>query len=422
MNDGDRRGVSDTLLWGTPYRVHRWLGRGGSGDVFEAEHQHLARSVVVKVLHPDLCREPRGMERMRLEAQVLARLSHPNLVAVRDFGVTAEGRAYLVMERLRGRTFDDELRARGKLPVQEAISYVVQALTGLAAVHAVGIVHRDVKLENLFVCEPDATGHRVVKLLDFGAIKLLSPSLPIAAAFATAQGVLLGSPRYLAPEQLTTGIVDARADLYAMGIALYALLTGRGPFAPAQRLTDILHAHTSEVPAPPSRWAPEIPPYLDHLVLQALEKDPAHRFSSAAAFATALTQAATAMATPHPVPAASRASSLPGALNPLVVCASRPSLLAGVASDRSSSPAASASYESPSRPVDPLPSLAPGHAHQAPVTRWAVTEPLDPRHVLAAAWPGLQPPQRRHGRRLGFWAMGSALLGFAVAMLLHTWH
>jgi eukaryotic-like serine/threonine-protein kinase len=281
------------MLWGTAYRPVRRLGRGGMGEVIEAEHVGLGKPVVVKLLHRDLDREPRVVERMRIEAQALARLAHPNLVVVTDFGQTPEGRTYIAMERLYGRTFREELAARGALPALEALDLVGQALAGLAAAHGAGIVHRDVKLENLFVCDPDPHGRRVVKVLDFGLAKVVAPAgdrrAPAPSRYPTEEGVLLGTPRYLSPEQARGLAVDARTDVYAAGVVLYTLLAGRGPFEHVEPLLDLLRAHVSEVPEPPSRHAPgPIPLDLDRAVMKALEKCPDLRFPDAARFGAEL--------------------------------------------------------------------------------------------------------------------------------------
>jgi serine/threonine-protein kinase len=153
-------------------------------------------------------------------------------------------------------------------------------------------VHRDVKLDNLFLCDPDARGRRAVKVLDFGIAKVIAPphagSAPAPSRYPTGEGVLVGTPRYLSPEQARGEPVDARADVYAAGLVLYALLAGRGPFE-HRALLDLLRAHASEVPDPPSRHAPgPIPAALDRAVMTALEKDPDRRFPGASAFAERL--------------------------------------------------------------------------------------------------------------------------------------
>jgi serine/threonine-protein kinase len=345
--------LTDTLLWGTPYRARQRLGRGGMGEVVEAEHVALGKPVVVKLLHLDLNEKPHVVERMRVEAQALARLAHKNLVAVTDFGQTAEGRTYFVMERLYGRTLREELDERGPLPASEAVEYVTQALAGLAAAHGAGIVHRDVKLDNLFLCEPDAEGRRLVKVLDFGAAKVVAPGgggpAPAPSRYETGEGILVGTPRYLSPEQACGRPVDARADVYAAGVVLYALLAGRSPFEHVASLLDLLRAHAALVPEPPSRHAPAaIPADLDRAVMRALEKDPDRRFPSSAAFAAELTRIACDVS--------SRASS---------TCATDPSLRSGVQSTRprwlTTEPLAA---------IPPMPLRAPPES-------WAVlTEPL----------------------------------------------
>lgn len=319
--------LSDTVLLGTPYRPLRRLGRGGMGEVIEAAHVGLDKPVVVKLLHRDLNREPRLVERMRIEAQSLARLAHPNLVVVTDFGQTPEGRTFLVMERLYGRTLREELAARGALPVLEALDLVLQALAGLAAAHGAGIVHRDVKLENLFVCDPDPQGRRVVKVLDFGLAKVVAlmgdGRAPAPSRYQTEEGMLIGTPRYLSPEQASGLAVDARTDVYAIGVVLYTLLAGRDPFEHVKRLLDLLRAHASEVPAPPSRHAPQpIAPDLDRAVMRALEKRPELRFPDAASFAAELSRIAAALAsgawTASAAPAAPWQSTAPLAVPPVV--------------------------------------------------------------------------------------------------------
>lgn len=289
MTVRDEPSTEDTALVATPYRYLCDLARGGMGEVVEAEHRALGKRVVVKLLHRDLAARADLVDRMRVEAQTLARLAHPNLVAVTDFGETVDGRPYFVMERLVGCTFREELAARGALPPAEAADYVVQALRGVAAAHAVGVIHRDLKLENLFLCEG---APRTVKVLDFGIAKVLTTAAdgaPDPLAFPTQSTQAVGSPRFLSPEQARREPVDERADVYGMGLVLYALVAGRGPFDHHRSVADILVAHAVETPQPPSALAPQpLPAALDALVLRALEKDPAARFQSANELAEAL--------------------------------------------------------------------------------------------------------------------------------------
>lgn len=287
--------LPDDPLRGTRYALGRALARGAMGSVFEAKHRELGTTVVVKLLRAGLVAREDLAARLRVEARALARMSHPNLVAVLDLGTSADGRPFIVLERLSGRTLGDELRRRGCLPPLDAIDLVRQALAGLEAAHRAGIVHRDVKLDNLFLCDAGNNGRRVVKVLDFGVAKILDAGAEIAPRFETEEGVVLGTPAYLAPEQVKAGPVDARTDVYAAAVVLHRLLTGRSLFShrdPAQ----LLAAAAFELPAPPSRHAPTaLPRELDELVLRALAKDPAERPASARAFSRELGRVARAL-------------------------------------------------------------------------------------------------------------------------------
>lgn len=286
------RPTAESLLDGTPYRFVATVGRGGMGEVVEAEHVELGKRVVVKLLHGPLTRRPDLVDRLRLEAQSLARLSHDNLVAVFDRGVTRAGRPYLVMDRLVGRTLRVELAQRGgTLPASEAVEIGRQALAGLAAAHAVGVVHRDVKLDNIFVCDGPTSGRRRIKVIDFGIAKVVGtdPLTPDPLAWPTDDGVALGTPRFFSPEQARGERVDARADVYAMGLVLYVLLAGRGPFDHERALYALSEAHARREPLPPSRFAPQrVPPRLERAVMRALRKRADERFPSAIAFAAEL--------------------------------------------------------------------------------------------------------------------------------------
>jgi serine/threonine protein kinase len=241
------------VLDGTPYRPVRCLRRGGMGEVWEAEHKKLGKPVVVKLLHAELADDPGFVDRMRLEAQAIARVGAPHVVEVHDMGLTRDHRPYYVMERLQGRTLDHELEARGPLPPREAIEITLGLLRALAAVHQAGLVHRDVKLDNVFYS--DALGHaepRLVRLLDFGVVKLVAHDQGMPPPLVpTEAGVTRGTPRYSAPELILGEAVDARSDLYAAGLVLYALLAGRGPFDHARSPLELLKAQIGKEPRPP---------------------------------------------------------------------------------------------------------------------------------------------------------------------------
>jgi serine/threonine-protein kinase len=256
------------------------------GEVFEVEHELLGRRFAAKVLHTQLAKDASFVERMRVEAQSMARLRHPNIVEVTDFCVTADGRPCLVMERLRGTTLARELSERGRLPVSECVLLAEQVLSALGTAHRFGVVHRDLKPENLFLHESPNSPKRL-KVLDFGLARIVpqaSPFAPLPAAIPTVTGKLLGTPRYLSPEALVGKPVDARADLYSFGLILYILLTGHGPF---DHLT--IEETLSHQPDPPSRFRDEpVVREFDAIVLRALKKDPEERFQDAAEFSAAV--------------------------------------------------------------------------------------------------------------------------------------
>ena len=264
------------------------------GIVYDAEHRVLRTPAVVKVLRADCLTDPSGAaDRLRLEAQAGASLRHnPHIVRVQDFGRTADGSPYLVMEKLDGRDLRAELEARGPLPVVEAVKLARQMLAGLAAAHAIGIGHRDIKPANLFLCALE-NGERTLKILDFGIAKVLdtadSARAPSPLAKPTLEGVTLGTPQYISPEQALAQHVDGRSDIYAVGAVLYWLLTGRAPFRHHRGAFAVMRAHVLEQPAPPSSRADQtIPEALDEAILKALSKRPSDRFQTAEAFSSEL--------------------------------------------------------------------------------------------------------------------------------------
>jgi len=248
------------------------------GAVFEVEHRFLGRRFVVKVLHARLADQPQFVDRMRVEAQAMAQLRHPNVVEVVDFWTADDGRPCVVMELLRGRTLAQALLARRKLPWAEAIDLTRQVLSALSAAHALGIIHRDIKPENLFL--HDANGAvPVVKVLDFGVARVLSEASVAPLAIPTDTGAIVGSPRFVSPEGAAGKRVDQRADIYSTGVVAYAMLAGRGPF-------DGFNHACAE---PPSKFAdPGVPSGLDAAILRAIEHDADARYQSARDFSEVL--------------------------------------------------------------------------------------------------------------------------------------
>ncbi|MCA9617523.1 MAG: serine/threonine protein kinase, partial [Myxococcales bacterium] len=264
-------------LSGTAYRSVRRIGRG---DLFEALHLERGTSVAVKLLGGPAEGSP---ERMQLEARVLCRIDDPRIVDVFDVGETSGGQIFYAMELLEGRTLAEELKARRRLPLREARRVMLEVLDGLSALHREGLVHRDLKPSNVFYCTARGDRPRAVKLLELGVMKLSpAPGKAIAALLrprsarpaSRGAAMLTGSPRYLSPEQARGEEVDARSDVYAAGLLLYELITGRGPFHDRQGVGGALVAHIRDAPLPPSAVGAcqtgireRIPPELDRLVL-----------------------------------------------------------------------------------------------------------------------------------------------------------
>ncbi len=260
--------------------IDELLGQGGMARVYRATQRNLDRTVAIKVLPPYYAADPGFVERFKLEARAMARLSHPHIVTVHDAG-EENGRLYIVMEYINGGNLED--RMRSPLTLREIVRIVTEVASALTYAHANGIVHRDVKPVNVLL---DTSGRAV--LSDFGIAKVLATS-----AVLTQSGAGVGTPEYMSPEQCRGVQVDARADIYALGVMLYEMLTGHTPFE-ADNYTAIAHAHVYEPVPPPSRLNPRISPAVQSVVLKALEKDPAERFQEAAEMAIALEQAVAA--------------------------------------------------------------------------------------------------------------------------------
>lgn len=287
----------DGILTGTPYRAHRVVGRGGMALVLEAEDMRTGRAAVVKVLRPEVAEREDIASRLRVEGAALHALRHPNLVEVMDWGVTADGRGYVVMEQLSGRDLREELDARGALPPSVVIELALQALAGLAALHARGIVHRDVKPANLFLCT-NRDGGVVVKLLDLGVAKITAELSGVDPRRATGKGQLVGTPWFVAPELLQGRAATPAADVYAIGLVLYEMLTGRHPFIASATVDELWQAHLCSMPPLPSTLTAEpLHASLERAVMRALAKEPSDRFADAAELASALEGDTTAPST-----------------------------------------------------------------------------------------------------------------------------
>jgi len=297
----------------TRWKPLRALARGGMAEVHVVTDRYIGGSWALKVLSPELAWPEEGAspeavarherevealrERLLAEGRILRAAEHENVVHVYEYGLTRSARPYLVMELLEGETLKQALRERGRFELGEAVDLLRQALRGMAWVHRLDAVHRDLKPENLYWCAPRATNEggatherRVLKILDFGIAKLLTDEAKarMGRIQETRTGLALGTPLYMAPEQIGGRAVDERADLYALGCVAYHLLTGRPPFG-GDALT-LMQMHLRVMPVAPSRAAPHAAP-LDAWVLRALAKDPAARFPSASAMLDALESA-----------------------------------------------------------------------------------------------------------------------------------
>jgi tRNA A-37 threonylcarbamoyl transferase component Bud32 len=262
-------------LLGQNYRVVEPIGAGAMGMVFVVEHVHLPKRFAAKVLTPDLARHPEAVARFEVEAHAVSQLEHENIVSVLDYGKTDDGCVFIIMELLRGKTLQARID-QGSVSLEEIVSTMIQVCRALAAAHAAGIVHRDMKPDNVFLAQ--RPGMRpLVKVLDFGVSKARDGS--IRDGRITRQGQILGSPEYMSPEASRGEEVDARADVYALGIMLYQLLCGDVPFRHENYLK-VLQMHATQAPVPPRVLAPDLSEALERLILRALEKDPALRQST----------------------------------------------------------------------------------------------------------------------------------------------
>ncbi len=267
------------------YEVVRLIGRGAMADVYRARDRETGNEVAVKILNLSLIRDSEATSRFHLEAQVQEMLDHPNVAALYGDGVTEKGQPYLVVELLRGRSLRTVLRKEARVDVVRASSYCWQALNGLEACHAAGVLHRDLKPANIMLQPSPGPVERVV-LIDFGFASLEGgPKL-------TAQGYVVGSLSYLAPERLRGEAGDERSDVYAMGVVFYELVVGDPPFT-ADDDFDLIQKHLEEEPVPPRRVVPgaNIPRSVEKVILHALEKDPWERPQSARAMADELQRA-----------------------------------------------------------------------------------------------------------------------------------
>ena len=255
------------------YQVGGKLARGGMATVYEAHDNRLDRTIALKVMHPSLADDEEFVSRFIREAHSAARLSHPNVVAVYDQGAD-QGNVFLAMELVRGRTLRDLINEYGHLGPRLALEVIEPVLAALGAAHQAGLIHRDVKPENVLLSDDGR-----VKVADFG----LARAITEASSHTTTSGVLMGTVAYLSPEQVTRGVADERSDVYAAGILLYEMLTGRKPYD-GETAIQVAYRHVHDDVPPPSALVPGLPAELDHLVARATNRDPDKRPADARRF------------------------------------------------------------------------------------------------------------------------------------------
>ncbi len=382
------------------YRVVEKLGEGGMGAVYKAVDLMLEREVALKFLRPEFAGQPELAERFRTEAVILARLNHPHIATL--YGLAREGaQLFMVMEFVHGETLERLLERQGRVAPAPAVSWCADVLDAMQYAHRRGVVHRDIKPANVMV-----TDEGDVKVMDFGIARVLG------SAHQTRLGHIIGTACYMAPEQIRGQEVDGRTDLYALGIVLYQLVTGRAPFSGPDEFA-VMTAQVTEPPVPPSRLVDSVPPWLEAAVLKALSKAPGDRFQTATEFRRTLAAGLRTLA-----PSESMAD-LPGAAEGVSVAPATPppsTPAPGIPAPSTPAPGApvpgtpgrfspAAGAEPPPLPVAvaPVPGLP---APSAPVAAADLLEsPLDfvPESRLAEAEayaPSFAPPPTRQAEEL----------------------
>jgi len=270
------------------YRLEAVLGAGGSSVIYRGVHTTIGRTVAIKMLRPELVRNSETVARFLREGRAACRVRHEHVVEATDFGVTPEGDVFLVMEYLEGEDLAELLEREGPLPWPRARAIALQICEAIDAAHAAGVIHRDITLQNCFRVHRERNPD-YVKVIDFGIAKMLDgSSAPTDECGVTGNAEIFGTPEYMAPEQVRRAIdADARTDVYALGVVLYALVTGRLPVRGATALDTLVKQIYDDI-VPPSRIVAGLPAQLEDVIMRALEKDPDARFPGMAELAAAL--------------------------------------------------------------------------------------------------------------------------------------
>ena len=266
-------------VWCERYQLLEYIGRGGMGAVFKARQVHMGREVALKVIHRRLCQDEKQIQRFEQEARTSSKLNHPNSIRVFDYGTSDDGRLFMAMEFLKGKTLGQLITDEGTIHPDRVAHIARQMFKSLAEAHQLGLVHRDLKPENIFICEIFGETD-FVKVLDFGIAKAIGPTEEDAKLTQT--GFICGTPRYLSPEQALGQAVDGRADLYSVGVLIYEMLTGRPPFIGENPISIVMkHVHDDPPPIVGVDRQGESARKLIWLVDKLLEKNPARRPSPA---------------------------------------------------------------------------------------------------------------------------------------------
>ncbi len=268
------------------YQLHRKLGSGGMGEVYLGEHMLLKRACAIKLIRPEQAGDPTTLSRFEREVQAMATLTHWNTVEVYDYGHTADGTFYYVMEYLPGLSLQELVESHGPLAPGRAIHFLRQICAALREAHAIGLIHRDIKPSNVIACQRGGV-HDVAKLLDFGLVQDVGGFMA-GSDKLTMQGAILGSPNYISPEQASgKNQIDPRTDIYSLGALAYFLCTGQTPFV-RETAMELLAAHMKDEVTPPHQLRPEMPLDLEEVILMCLRKNPDARFSDAESLDLAL--------------------------------------------------------------------------------------------------------------------------------------
>ena len=270
------------------FRIVEKIGKGGMGAVYKAEQPDMNRYVAIKILHSRYLSRSDLVSRFRREARAMSQLSHPNTARVFLYGQLDDGACYFVMEHLVGQNLAQLVRAEGAMEPKRAMRIMIQVCSALEEAHQAGIVHRDLKPENVFITTQGGI-RDFPKVLDFGLAKVTERQMRPGSMVLTQQGMVFGTPEFMSPEQAHGKTLDARSDIYSLGIILYELLTGKLPFDAKQPIEYIqLHVNATPIPLSERRADTTFPPGLEEVLMAALAKKPEERYASAAEFAAAL--------------------------------------------------------------------------------------------------------------------------------------